>query len=175
MPRSFFRKTKYDLAGAPSRQASCRGWSAVRSVATPSRAHRRARAHAKFTTISALAPIAGENWAAPICDNRRFVRQDLLDQIVWAEVIRLLEEPILIQQELDRRLAAARSSDPTKKHEQSLQRGTDTCWHRHRTTAQRLPGRTLVDRTSSDILISGEINTSRKMYRRQTRAPHRSY
>ena len=37
-------------------------------------------------------------------------------------MIRLLEEPTLIQQELDRRLAAARSSDPTKKHEQSLQR-----------------------------------------------------
>jgi site-specific DNA recombinase len=33
-----------------------------------------------------------------------------------------LEDPTLIQQELDRRLAAARSSDPTKKREQSLQR-----------------------------------------------------
>ena len=50
------------------------------------------------------------------------VRQDLLDQIVWTEVIRLLEDPTLIQQELDRRLAAARSSDPTMKREQSLQR-----------------------------------------------------
>jgi site-specific DNA recombinase len=50
------------------------------------------------------------------------VRQDLLDQIVWAEVIRLLEDPTLIQQELDRRLAAARASDPTKQREQSLQR-----------------------------------------------------
>ena len=50
------------------------------------------------------------------------IRQDLLDQIVWGEVIRLLEDPTLIQQELDRRLAAARSSDPTKKREQSLQR-----------------------------------------------------
>src|SRR6202048_3509766 len=58
----------------------------------------------------------------PICNNRRFVRQDLLDQIVWAEVIRLLEDPTLIQQELDRRLVAARLSDPTKKREQSLQR-----------------------------------------------------
>jgi site-specific DNA recombinase len=37
-------------------------------------------------------------------------------------VIRLLEDPTLIQQELDRRLAAARASDPTKKREQSLQR-----------------------------------------------------
>ena len=57
-----------------------------------------------------------------MCDNGRHVRQDLLDQIVWAEVIRLLEDPTLIQQELDRRLAAARASDPTKKREQGLQR-----------------------------------------------------
>ena len=69
--------------------------------------------------------IGSDGWrklGGPVCDNRRFVRQELLDQIVWAEVIRLLEEPALIQQELDRRLAAARSSDPTRKREQSLQR-----------------------------------------------------
>src|SRR5258708_28364188 len=50
------------------------------------------------------------------------VGQDLRDQIVWGEVIRLLEVPSLIQQELDRRLVAARSADPSKKREQSLQR-----------------------------------------------------
>ena len=69
--------------------------------------------------------IGSNGWrklGGPVCDNRRLVRQDLLDQIVWAEVIRLLEDPTLIQQELDRRLAAARSSDLTKKREQSLQR-----------------------------------------------------
>jgi site-specific DNA recombinase len=69
--------------------------------------------------------IGSEGWrklGGPVCDNGRLVRQDLLDQIVWAEVIRLLEDPTLIQQELDRRLAAARSSDPTQKREQSLQR-----------------------------------------------------
>jgi site-specific DNA recombinase len=69
--------------------------------------------------------IGSDGWrklGGPICDNRRFVRQDLLDQVVWAEVIRLLEDPTLIQQELDRRLAAARSANPTKKREQSLQR-----------------------------------------------------
>src|SRR5581483_2984120 len=44
------------------------------------------------------------------------------DQVVWTEVIRLLEDPTLIQHELDRRLSAARSSDPTKKREQTLQR-----------------------------------------------------
>ena len=69
--------------------------------------------------------IGSDSWrklGGPVCDNGRFVRQELLDQIVWAEVIRLLEEPALIQQELDRRLVAARSSDPTRKREQSLQR-----------------------------------------------------
>ena len=68
--------------------------------------------------------IGSDSWrklGGPVCDNR-MVRQDLLDQIVWTEVVRLLEDPTLIQQELDRRLAAARSSDPTQKREQSLQR-----------------------------------------------------
>jgi site-specific DNA recombinase len=69
--------------------------------------------------------IGSDSWrklGGPVCDNGRFVRQDLLDHIVWTEVIRLLEDPTLIQQELDRRLAAARSSDPTKKREFTLQR-----------------------------------------------------
>src|SRR6202049_814136 len=69
--------------------------------------------------------IGSDSWrklGGPVCDNGRLVRQDLLDQIVWDEVIRLLEDPTLIQQELDRRLEAARSSNPTKKREQSLQR-----------------------------------------------------
>jgi site-specific DNA recombinase len=69
--------------------------------------------------------IGSDSWrklGGPVCDNGRFVRQDLLDQILWAEVIRLLEDPTLIQHELDRRLAAARASDPTKQREQSLQR-----------------------------------------------------
>jgi site-specific DNA recombinase len=68
--------------------------------------------------------LGSDSWrrlAGPVC-NSRPVRQDLLDQIVWGEVVRLLEDPTLIQQELDRRLLAARSSDPTKKREQSLQR-----------------------------------------------------
>ena len=69
--------------------------------------------------------IGSDGWrklGGPVCDNGRFVRQDLLDPIVWDEVVRLLEDPTLIQQELDRRLEAARSSHPAKKREQSLQR-----------------------------------------------------
>src|SRR6266571_7859337 len=68
--------------------------------------------------------IGSDSWrklGGPVCDNR-MVRQDLLDQIVWTEVIRLLEDPALIQHELDRRLAAARAADPTKQREQTVQR-----------------------------------------------------
>ena len=55
------------------------------------------------------------------CDTRP-VRQDLLDEVVWTEVIRLLEEPALIQQELDRRLAAAQAADPAKTRTQAVER-----------------------------------------------------
>ena len=68
--------------------------------------------------------IGSDAWrhlGGPVCDNRP-VRQDLLDQIIWTEVVRLLEDPALIQQELDRRLAAARAADPTQQREQSLER-----------------------------------------------------
>jgi site-specific DNA recombinase len=68
--------------------------------------------------------IGSDSWrhlGGPRCNNRP-VRQDLLDQIVWTEVIRLLEDPALIQHELDRRLATARAADPTKQREQTVQR-----------------------------------------------------
>src|ERR1700751_804724 len=69
--------------------------------------------------------IGSDSWrklGGLVCDNNRFIRQELLDQIVWDEVVRLLQDPVLIQQELDRRLAAARASDPTRKRVQTLQR-----------------------------------------------------
>ena len=60
-------------------------------------------------------------FAGPVCDNRP-VRQDLLDKVVWIEVVRLLEDPQLIQIELDRRLEAARRADPAKRREEALRR-----------------------------------------------------
>ena len=60
-------------------------------------------------------------FAGPVCDNRP-VRQDLLDEVVWIEVVRLLEDPQLIQIELDRRLQAARRADPAKRREEALRR-----------------------------------------------------
>ena len=52
--------------------------------------------------------------------NSRPVRQDLLDELVWREVINLLEDPTLIQGELDRRLSVARDANPTKQREEVL-------------------------------------------------------
>src|SRR6476661_5668122 len=57
----------------------------------------------------------------PICHSRP-IRQDLLDRVAWTEIVKLLEEPGLIQSELDRRLEAARHTDPTKRREDGLRR-----------------------------------------------------
>jgi site-specific DNA recombinase len=42
----------------------------------------------------------------PVCTNRP-VRQDALDEFVWKEIIRLLDDPALVQDEIDRRRDAA--------------------------------------------------------------------
>src|SRR5882672_43466 len=57
----------------------------------------------------------------PVCTNRP-IRQDYLDQFVWSEMIRLLEDPGLIQTEIDRRREAARNADPLRKREDELRR-----------------------------------------------------
>jgi len=56
-----------------------------------------------------------------VCDNRP-IRQDYLDSFVWTEILRLLDDPTLIQAELDRRMEAARKADPLRKRDESLQR-----------------------------------------------------
>ena len=37
-----------------------------------------------------------DDWSGPVCTNRP-IRQDYLDTFVWDEIIRLLEDPGLIQ------------------------------------------------------------------------------
>ena len=54
-----------------------------------------------------------------LCNNRP-VRQDYLDEFVWREIIRLLEDPTLVQEEIDRRMEAARIADPLRRREESL-------------------------------------------------------
>ncbi len=55
------------------------------------------------------------------CDERP-IRVDLLEHIVWTELMRLLEDPTLIQAELNRRLEAARNASPAKRREETLTR-----------------------------------------------------
>jgi site-specific DNA recombinase len=57
----------------------------------------------------------------PLCTNRP-LRQDYLDQFVWSEIIRLLDDPGLIQAEIDRRREAAQKADPLRKREEELRR-----------------------------------------------------
>ena len=64
---------------------------------------------------------AWRHLGGPRCTSRP-VRQDLLDETVWTEVMRLLEDPTVIQHELDRRLVAARAADPAKHRERAVQR-----------------------------------------------------
>ncbi len=56
-----------------------------------------------------------------VCDNRP-IRQDYLDAFVWTEMLRLLDDPTLIQSELDRRMEAAKRADLLRKRGESLQR-----------------------------------------------------
>ena len=68
--------------------------------------------------------LGSDSWRrlnGPLCDNRP-VRQDLLDEVVWKEIIHLLEEPALIEGEIHRRLEAARKADPNQQREKELER-----------------------------------------------------
>jgi site-specific DNA recombinase len=55
-----------------------------------------------------------------VCANKP-VRADYLDQVVWDHITGLLADPQLIQAEIDKRLHAARATDPTRRQRQSLQ------------------------------------------------------
>ena len=55
------------------------------------------------------------------CDERP-IRQDLLENIVWTELVRLIEDPTLIQAELTRRLEVARNASPARRRQETLTR-----------------------------------------------------
>ena len=54
--------------------------------------------------------------------HQRPIRLDLLESLVWSQIVRLLEDPALIQSELERRLEAARNAHPAKRRQESLNR-----------------------------------------------------
>jgi site-specific DNA recombinase len=56
-----------------------------------------------------------------VCQSRP-IRADELDELVWGEVRRLLEEPALVQAEIDRRLQALRTEHPAARRRETLER-----------------------------------------------------
>jgi site-specific DNA recombinase len=68
--------------------------------------------------------LGSDRWrhlTGPLCDSKP-VRQEILDEVVWREVLKLLESPRLIEEELQRRLATARNVGPGKRRQEILQR-----------------------------------------------------
>ncbi len=66
--------------------------------------------------------IGSDNYRHPngrVCDNRP-VRQDYLDDLVWRQVVQLLEDPELIRTEINRRIHEAQESNPTKRRKETL-------------------------------------------------------
>ena len=103
----------------------------------------RTSAQTSARKISYYRCLGSDSWRhlnGPLCDSRP-VRQDLLDEIVWNEVVRLLEDPALIGAEIDRRLQAARASDPNQQREIDLRHRLGQDPQEHRPSGERLSGR----------------------------------
>ena len=84
----------------------------------------RTSTHSSARKIHSYRCIGSDAWrrlSGPVCDSRP-IRQDLLDQVVWTEAVRLLVDPTLITAELDRRLAAAHATEPTRRRQEALER-----------------------------------------------------
>jgi len=63
-------------------------------------------------------------WLLPggrVCQSRP-VRADMLDELVWGEVVRLLSDPDLVRAEIERRLATARTEHPATQRREGLER-----------------------------------------------------
>jgi len=56
-----------------------------------------------------------------VCHNRP-IRQDHFDALIWQEILRLLDDPTLIQSEIERRMETAKKADPLRQREDHLQR-----------------------------------------------------
>ena len=56
-----------------------------------------------------------------VCPNRP-LRQDYLDEKVWAAVMKLLQDPELVRAEIERRIRQIQQSHPRKQREESLER-----------------------------------------------------
>jgi site-specific DNA recombinase len=66
--------------------------------------------------------LGSDDWRYPkghVCTNRP-VRQDYLDDLVWREVMKLLEDPGLVRNEMERRIRELQESNPGKVRKEAL-------------------------------------------------------
>ena len=56
-----------------------------------------------------------------VCQSRP-IRQDYFDELIWQELLRLLDDPALIQTEIERRMEQAKQAEPQRKREEHLRR-----------------------------------------------------
>ena len=74
-------------------------------------AYYRASARTSLSKIYYYRCLGSDRKRGKVCQNRP-VRQDYLDELVWAHLITLLSDPTLVLGELERRLQELRSSNP---------------------------------------------------------------
>ena len=126
----------------------------------------RTSAQTSARKISYYRCLGSDSWRhlnGPLCDSRP-VRQDLLDDVVWSEVVRLLEDPALIGAEIDRRLEEARASDPNQQRETEL---------RHRLIRVRKSIGRLVNAYQEELITIDELRDRTPELRRQEQALQR--
>src|SRR5262249_27708151 len=95
-----------------------------------------------------------------VCSNRP-IRQDYLDDFVWKEIVHLLDEPALIQSEIDRRAQAARNADPLRTREKAL---------RHQQTRLRNHIDRMVTAYQEELLTLAELRQRVPNLRKQQQA-----
>ena len=69
--------------------------------------------------------LGSQTWRYPTgakCTNRP-IRQDYLDNLVWEQVLRLMEDPELIRSEIDRRVQQIQDSSPTQQRKLTAEKG----------------------------------------------------
>lgn len=74
-------------------------------------------------TASDLLPLPGSDryrhLKGPACSCRP-IRQDYLDELVWEQILQLLQKPELVQAEIDRRLRENQESNPAQQRKEKI-------------------------------------------------------
>jgi site-specific DNA recombinase len=97
-----------------------------------------------------------------VCQSRP-IRQDSFDELIWQQLLRLLEDPTLIQTEIDRRMEEAKKADPLRQREAHL--------HREQLRLQKNIDR-LVTAYQEELVTLEQLRRRMPELRRQEHAAH---